>query len=45
MDDYARRILDREDVTYVEETVELDAEESAATRERARSIDGGGWRS
>ena len=41
MDDYAERLLDREDVTYVEETVELDAEEYAATRERDRSIDGG----
>lgn len=41
MDDYAERLIDREDVTYVEEIVELDAEEYAATRERARSIDGG----
>lgn len=41
MDDYAERLIDREDVTYVEETVELDAGEYAATRERARSIDGG----
>jgi 8-oxo-dGTP pyrophosphatase MutT (NUDIX family) len=41
MDEYAEALLDREDVTHVAETVELDAEEYAATRERARSIDGG----
>lgn len=41
MDDYVERLLDREDVTSVEETVELDDEEFVATRERDRSIDGG----
>jgi len=41
MDDYAERLLDREDVTYVEGTVELDDDEFVATRERDRSIDGG----
>lgn len=41
MDDYAEGILDWADVTSVEETVELDDEEFLATRERARSIDGG----
>ena len=41
MDDYAEALLDRGDVTSVEETVELDPEEYAATRDRARSIDGG----
>lgn len=41
MDDYAEGLLDREDVTYVEETVGLEAEEYAATQERDRSIDGG----
>jgi 8-oxo-dGTP pyrophosphatase MutT (NUDIX family) len=41
MDDDAERLLERDDVVSVEETVELDAGEYAATRERDRAIDGG----
>jgi 8-oxo-dGTP diphosphatase len=41
MDDYAEWLLAGADVTSIEETVELEDEEFVATRERARSIDGG----